>query len=130
MELGADDQYVADFKNAMDDDFNTPGALAVLFELAREINKLKTEDQRKANVLASRLKQLAGVLGLLEQDPEAFLQGNAADDEVSKIEALIKQRNDARAAKDWAAADAARDALKAMGVVLEDGAGGTTWRKV
>ncbi|WP_273393904.1 cysteine--tRNA ligase [Actinobacillus porcinus] len=130
VELGADDQYVADFKTAMDDDFNTPGALAVLFELAREINKLKTEDQRKANVLASRLKQLAGVLGLLEQDPEAFLQGNAADDEVSKIEALIKQRNDARAAKDWAAADAARDALKAMGVVLEDGAGGTTWRKV
>lgn len=130
VELGADDQYVADFKTAMDDDFNTPGALAVLFELAREINKLKTEDQRKANVLASRLKQLAGVLGLLEQDPEAFLQGNAADDEVSKIEALIKQRNDARAAKDWAAADAARDALKAMGVVLEDGAGGTTWRKL
>ncbi|MDY5421610.1 cysteine--tRNA ligase [Actinobacillus porcinus] len=130
VELGADDQYVTDFKTAMDDDFNTPGALAVLFELAREINKLKTEDQRKANVLASRLKQLAGVLGLLEQDPEAFLQGNAADDEVSKIEALIKQRNDARAAKDWAAADAARDALKAMGVVLEDGAGGTTWRKV
>lgn len=130
VELGADDQYVADFKTAMDDDFNTPGALAVLFELAREINKLKTEDQSKANVLASRLKQLAGVLGLLEQDPEAFLQGNAADDEVSKIEALIKQRNDARAAKDWAAADAARDALKAMGVVLEDGAGGTTWRKV
>ena len=65
VELGADDQYVADFKTAMDDDFNTPGALAVLFELAREINKLKTEDQRKANVLASRLKQLAGVLGLL-----------------------------------------------------------------
>lgn len=130
VELGADDQYVTDFKTAMDDDFNTPGALAVLFELAREINKLKTEDQRKANVLASRLKQLAGVLGLLEQDPEAFLQGNTADDEVSKIEALIKQRNDARTAKDWAAADAARDALKAMGVVLEDGAGGTTWRKV
>ena len=130
VELGADDQYVTDFKTAMDDDFNTPGALAVLFELAREINKLKTEDKSKANVLASRLKQLAGVLGLLEQDPEAFLQGNAADDEVSKIEALIKQRNDARAAKDWAAADAARDALKAMGVVLEDGAGGTTWRKV
>ena len=130
VELGADDQYVADFKTAMDDDFNTPGALAVLFELAREINKLKTEDQSKANVLASRLKQLAGVLGLLGQDPETFLQGNAADDEVSKIETLIKQRNDARAAKDWAAADAARDALKEMGVVLEDSANGTTWRKL
>ena len=130
VELGTDDQYVADFKTAMDDDFNTPGALAVLFELAREINKLKAEDQGKANLLASRLKQLAGVLGLLEQDPETFLQGNAADDEVSKIETLIKQRNDARAAKDWAAADAARDALKEMGVVLEDSANGTTWRKL
>ncbi|MDD7569072.1 MAG: cysteine--tRNA ligase [[Actinobacillus] rossii] len=130
VELGTDDQYVADFKTAMDDDFNTPGALAVLFELAREINKLKAEDQGKANLLASRLKQLAGVLGLLEQDPKTFLQGNAADDEVSKIEALIKQRNDARAAKDWAAADAARDALKEMGVVLEDSASGTTWRKL
>ncbi|MDG2959621.1 cysteine--tRNA ligase [Bisgaard Taxon 10/6] len=130
VEIPAEDQYVIDFKSAMDDDFNTPGALAVLFELAREINKLKTEDQAKANRLASRLKQLAAVLGLLEQDPEAFLQGEAATDEVSKIEALIKRRNDARAEKNWAAADAARDALKEMGVVLEDGANGTTWRKL
>ncbi|MDG2956167.1 cysteine--tRNA ligase [Bisgaard Taxon 10/6] len=130
VDIPAEDQYVIDFKNAMDDDFNTPGALAVLFELAREINKLKTEDQAKANRLASRLKQLAAVLGLLEQDPETFLQGDAATDEVSKIEALIKRRNDARAEKNWAAADAARDALKEMGVVLEDGANGTTWRKL
>lgn len=130
VEIPAEDQYVIDFKNAMDDDFNTPGALAVLFELAREINKLKTEDQAKANRLASRLKQLAAVLGLLEQEPEAFLQGEAATDEVSKIEALIKRRNDARAEKNWADADAARDALKEMGVVLEDGANGTTWRKL
>ncbi|QIM68071.1 cysteine--tRNA ligase [Basfia succiniciproducens] len=130
VEIPAEDQYVIDFKTAMDDDFNTPGALAVLFELAREINKLKTEDQTKANQLASRLKQLAGVLGLLEQAPETFLQGDAADAEVSKIEALIKRRNEARAAKDWAAADAARNELTAMGVVLEDGAKGTTWRKL
>ncbi|MDG2944391.1 cysteine--tRNA ligase [Exercitatus varius] len=130
VDIPAEDQYVIDFKNAMDDDFNTPGALAVLFELAREINKLKTEDQAKANRLASRLKQLAAVLGLLDQDPETFLQGDAATDEVSKIEALIKRRNDARAEKNWAAADAARDALKEMGVVLEDGANGTTWRKL
>lgn len=130
VELPAEDQYVGAFKEAMDDDFNTPGALAVLFELAREINKLKTENPAQAHKLATRLKHLAGVLGLLEQDPEAFLQGGAADDEVSKIEALIKQRNDARAEKNWAAADAARDALKEMGVVLEDGANGTTWRKL
>ena len=123
------EQYVEAFKTAMDDDFNTPGALAVLFEMAREINKLKTEDAEKANGLAVRLKELAGVLGLLEQDPEAFLQGDANNDEVAEIEALIKQRNEAKAAKNWAVADEVRDKLKAMNIVLEDTSNGTTWRK-
>uniref|UniRef100_UPI0035A1B04F cysteine--tRNA ligase n=1 Tax=Glaesserella sp. TaxID=2094731 RepID=UPI0035A1B04F len=129
VELAENDQYVTAFKESMDDDFNTPGALAVLFELAREINKLKAENQGEANKLAARLKQLAGVLGLLEQDPETFLQGDANNDEVAEIEALIKQRNEARAGKNWAAADEARNKLTAMGIVLEDGANGTTWRK-
>ena len=67
---------------------------------------------------------------MLQSDPDAFLKGGSGnDDEAAEIEALIKQRNDARAAKDWAAADAARDALNAKGVVLEDGPNGTTWRK-
>lgn len=123
------EQYAEAFKIAMDDDFNTPGALAVLFEMAREINKLKTEDAEKANGLAVRLKELAGVLGLLEQDPEAFLQGDANNDEVAEIEALIKQRNEAKAAKNWAVADEVRDKLKAMNIVLEDTPNGTTWRK-
>ena len=69
------------------------------------------------------------MLGLLEQDPEAFFKGNEADDEVAEIEGLIKARNDARAAKDWPAADAARNRLTEMGIVLEDGAGGTSWRR-
>ncbi|KEZ22179.1 cysteine--tRNA ligase [Glaesserella parasuis] len=129
VELVENDQYVTAFKESMDDDFNTPGALAVLFELAREINKLKAENQVEANKLAARLKQLAGVLGLLEQDPETFLQGDANNDEVAEIEALIKQRNEARASKNWAVADEARNKLTAMGIVLEDGANGTTWRK-
>ena len=123
------EQYVESFKTAMDDDFNTPGALAVLFEMAREINKLKTEDAEKANGLAVRLKELAGVLGLLEQDPEVFLQGDANNDEVAEIEALIKQRNEAKAAKNWAVADEVRNKLKAMNIVLEDTPNGTTWRK-
>ncbi|AIJ30689.1 cysteine--tRNA ligase [Actinobacillus suis] len=123
------EQYVEAFKAAMDDDFNTPGALAVLFEIAREVNKLKTEDVAKANGLAVRLKELAGVLGLLYQDPEAFLQGDADNDEVAEIEALIKQRNEAKAAKNWAVADEVRDKLKAMNIVLEDTPNGTTWRK-
>ncbi|MDO9811273.1 cysteine--tRNA ligase [Glaesserella parasuis] len=129
VELVENDQYVTAFKESMDDDFNTPGALAVLFELAREINKLKAENQVEANKLAARLKQLAGVLGLLEQDPETFLQGDANNDEVAEIEALIKQRNEARSSKNWAVADEARNKLTAMGIVLEDGANGTTWRR-
>ncbi|EQA01064.1 cysteine--tRNA ligase [Glaesserella parasuis] len=129
VELTENDQYVTAFKESMDDDFNTPGALAVLFELAREVNKLKAENQVEANKLAARMKQLAGVLGLLEQDPETFLQGDANNDEVAEIEALIKQRNEARASKNWAVADEARNKLTAMGIVLEDGANGTTWRR-
>ncbi len=123
------ENFVEAFREAMDDDFNTPNALSVLFEMAREINKLKTEDAEKANGLAARLRELAGILGLLQQDPEKFLQAGSDDNEVAKIEALIKQRNEARAAKDWAAADAARNELTAMGIVLEDSANGTTWRK-
>ncbi|VEI78177.1 Cysteine--tRNA ligase [Mannheimia haemolytica] len=123
------EHYVEAFKTAMDDDFNTPGALAVLFEIARELNKLKTEDMAKANSLAVRLKELAGVLGLLEQDPDAFLKGDANDDEAAEIEALIKQRNEAKASKNWAVADEVRDKLKAMNIVLEDTPNGTIWRK-
>ncbi|SKA49949.1 cysteinyl-tRNA synthetase [Enterovibrio nigricans DSM 22720] len=123
--------FVERFKAAMDDDFNTPEAYSVLFEMAREINRIKAEDVVAASKLAVRMRELADVLGLLGQEPEAFLQGNAqgGDDEVAEIEALIKARNDARASKDWAAADVARDALTAMGIVLEDGAAGTTWRR-
>ncbi|MFZ7109155.1 cysteine--tRNA ligase [Avibacterium avium] len=123
------EEFVAQFKEAMDDDFNTPNAISVLFEIAREINKLKTEDKTKADHLAARLRELGNILGLLQQSPEAFLQAGADDNEVAKIEALIKQRNEARAAKNWAAADEARNQLNAMGIVLEDGANGTTWRK-
>ena len=124
------EEFVARFRQAMDDDFNTPEAYSVLFELAREVNRLKGEGSALAAGLAGRLRELAGVLGLLGQDPEAFFQGNAgADDEVAEIEALIKARNDARAAKDWPAADAARNRLNELGIVLEDGAQGTTWRR-
>ena len=123
--------FEARFIEAMDDDFNTPEAYSVLFDMAREVNRLKTEDLNAANGMAAQLRKLAGVLGLLEQDAEQFLQSGAqADDgEVAEIEALIKQRLDARQAKDWAAADAARDRLNEMGIVLEDGPQGTTWRR-
>ncbi|CNK76885.1 cysteinyl-tRNA synthetase [Yersinia frederiksenii] len=124
-------EFEARFRAAMDDDFNTPEAYSVLFDIAREVNRLKTEDIAAANGLAAELRKLARVLGLLEQDPELFLQSGAKtdDDEVAKIEALIKQRNDARSSKDWALADSARDQLNELGIVLEDGPQGTTWRR-
>ncbi|MFP1792528.1 cysteine--tRNA ligase [Lonsdalea quercina] len=123
--------FEARFREAMDDDFNTPEAYSVLFDMAREVNRMKVEDPAAANGLAAALRQLAKVLGLLEQDPELFLQSGAQadDDEVAEIEALIKQRNDARQSKDWGLADAARDRLNEMGIVLEDGPQGTIWRR-
>ncbi|MBS7519395.1 cysteine--tRNA ligase [Serratia ureilytica] len=123
--------FEARFREAMDDDFNTPEAYSALFDLAREVNRLKGEDMAAASGMAAELRKLANVLGLLQQEPEQFLQGGAQvdDGEVAEIEALIKQRNEARAAKDWALADAARDRLNEMNIVLEDGPQGTTWRR-
>ncbi|MGB5446081.1 MAG: cysteine--tRNA ligase [Psychromonas sp.] len=128
--LDKSEEHYQRFVKAMDDDFNTPEALAVLFDLAKEVNRLKQTDLEQAALSASLLVKLANVLGLLSQSPEQFLQGDESQDEVAMIEALIKQRNDARANKDWAAADQARDKLAALNIVLEDGAGGTSWRKL
>ena len=114
--------FEARFIEAMNDDFNTPEAYSVLFDMAREVNRLKAEDMAAANAMASHLRKLSAVLGLLEQEPEAFLQSGAQtdDSEVAEIEALIQQRLDARKAKDWARADELREALKAMGFAVED----------
>lgn len=93
--------FEARFREAMDDDFNTPEAYSALFDLAREVNRLKGEDMAAANGMAAELRKLANVLGLLQQEPEQFLQGGAQvdDGEVAEIESLIKQRNEARAAR-------------------------------
>ncbi|GGB63954.1 cysteine--tRNA ligase [Shewanella inventionis] len=123
------EQYVAKFKQAMDDDFNTPEAYSVLFDMVREINRLKMTDMAAASALGVSLKQLTDVLGLVSQTPEAFFKGEGSDDEVAEIEALIVERNRARTEKDWPAADVARNRLNELGVVLEDGPSGTTWRK-
>jgi len=121
--------FVHQFCQAMDDDFNTPQAIAVLFELAKELNVVKTKNETQAIVLASTLKKLGAIIGLLQLDPAAFLQGQNDESEVSVIEQLIIQRNQARIDKNWALADEARDKLNVMNIVLEDSEGKTTWRK-
>lgn len=127
------DRYWQRFCQAMNDDFNVPEATPLLFELARDSQRMKqqgdAESLAQAAQLTAVMKRLAAVLGLLQQAPEAFLQGQQDAAEVARIEALIAQRENARANKDWAAADAARDQLTELGVVLEDGAGGTRWRR-
>jgi len=129
IELDKENGFVRAFCSAMNDDFNTPEALAVLFDVSKQLNVAKQSNNKEVVALASLLKGLGGLLGLLQLDPAEFLQGGGNDDEVAAIEALIKQRNDARVNKDWASADDARDKLKALNVILEDSAGKTTWRK-
>jgi len=127
-EQGEGSDYWTRFHAAMDDDFNTPEALAVLFDLAGEINRARDQDPARAARLAQVLRDLGAVLGLLGEDPEVYLKGGASGDD-AEIEALIQARLDARKARDWAEADRIRDELKARGIVLEDGPQGTTWRR-
>jgi cysteinyl-tRNA synthetase len=113
------------FKSAMDDDFNTPEAVAVLFELANEVNRGQLAEA------ASQLKALSNVLGLLQRDPIEFLQGSAAGDGLddAAIDAQIAARNSAKKAKNYSESDRIRKELLAAGIVLEDSAAGTTWRR-
>jgi cysteinyl-tRNA synthetase len=133
----------ARFREAMNDDFNTPEAVAVLFDLANEVNRSRSE------AAAGQLKSLAGALGLLQRDPADFLQGrsNVLQPETGhvlitgyaptvlvgyspeKISQLISERNAARKAKNFAESDRIRDELLAAGIILEDGPAGTTWRR-
>ena len=113
----------------MDDDFNSPEACAVLFDMAREINRLRDADPQAAAALAARLRELGNLLGVLQMNPYVFLQAGAEGKvDAAEVEALIAARLQARAEKNWAESDRIRDQLTAMGVVLEDGKGGTTWR--
>ena len=127
---GIGEDFRARFAAAMNDDFNTPGAIAVLFELAGEINRARAGDEERAARLAAVLRELGAILGILQQDPEAYLRGDAGDDaESGWIEELIAQRVEARRNRDWAESDRIRDELDARGILLEDGPQGTSWRR-
>ena len=124
------------FEQAMDDDFNTPEALAVLFDLSREINKLHDHDEMAAARLGASLRHLGKWLGLLQADPESYLKSGtevvaslSSGIASEEIEALIAQRNIARKAKNWAEADRIRAQLQEAKVVLEDTSKGTIWRR-
>lgn len=114
---------------AMDDDFNTPVALGVLFDLAREINRQREENPEQANQLGRLLIRLGSVLGILQSTPDQYLQSQGEEQvDASMIDALIVRRREARASRNWALADEIRDQLAAMKVVVEDTAEGSTWR--
>ncbi|MEE3268643.1 MAG: cysteine--tRNA ligase [Pseudomonadota bacterium] len=132
--VNADEQAAASdaaerFTAAMDDDFNTPIALAALFDLARDLNRAKSAQPAEAPRLAGELKRLAGVLGLLQQTPQTFLKGAQQQVALSEeeIEAKIAERQAAKGSKDFARADAIRDELAALGIILKDSREGTTW---
>ncbi|WP_211828299.1 cysteine--tRNA ligase [Kistimonas asteriae] len=115
------------FFAVMDDDFNTPEALAVLFELVRELNRVRSEDVNKALPLAALLRKLGSILGILQGEPEAFLKSGADVDE-AWVQSMIDQRVAAKKNRDFSEADRIRDELASQGVILEDSREGTTWR--
>lgn len=112
---------------ALEDDINTPKALAEMFNLAKELNK--TTDAAQRRTLAAQLLSAGDLMGLLQRDPEEWFAGAGGELSAAKIEAMIATRNDARAKKDFATADAVRAELAAAGVLIEDGADGTRWRR-
>ncbi|EPJ53809.1 MAG: cysteinyl-tRNA synthetase, class Ia [Osedax symbiont Rs2] len=124
-----DNDYSTKFNAAMNDDFNTPKAIAVLFELVNELNSASRQKLPTAPALAKQLLELGGSIGLLQQDPVAFLQGEAKEGELSgqQIEAFIVERKQARANKDFAESDRIRDLLLEQGVILKDTREGTSW---
>jgi len=126
-----DTEYHQRVRAAMDDDFNTAEVLPVLFDLAKEVNRYKEKDNDKAKRYASLLRELSGLIGLLNQDPEIFLRGGQQEQGITTddIDDLIEQRNQARDTKDWAESDRIRDVLKEQGIVLEDAGGETAWRR-
>ena len=116
----------AAFTTAMNDDFNTPEALACLFDICRLLNKGLDSDE-DVSMLFDQFRSMTGVLGIVQQDAEAWFKSGDVDSEY--IEALINERSAAKKSRDFSRADAIRDQLSAEGIILEDSPTGTTWKK-
>jgi cysteinyl-tRNA synthetase len=123
--------YQDHFYKVMDDDFNTPEAVSLLHDIAHEINRVREEEPERARLLARTLRHLGGILGILQDSPEKFLQSGEVESGYSpeEIDTLIKQRARAKQQKDFNEADRIRDLLAGQGIVLEDTPQGTTWRR-
>ena len=122
-------EYSEKFHDAMQDDFNTPSAISILFDLVRQINTFKKKNEtEKANSLASELVQLSGILGILQKSFEDYFTSEASLSN-AEIENFILKRNQARANKDFALSDKIRDELLEKGISLEDKESGTIWKK-
>jgi cysteinyl-tRNA synthetase len=123
--------YIDRFKAAMDDDFNTPEALAVMFDLVRELNIARKESSDTLATLASTLRHLGAILGILESDPETYFKGIDVAGGLSndQIDQLVAERTAVRANKNWAESDRIRDLLLAEGITLDDSKDGTSWRR-
>lgn len=123
--------YMDKFNEVMDDDFNTPRAVAILHEVARDLNRIDDKSSDEGIRLANTLRQLGSTLGLLQDDPAEYLQGGVDEGSLSneEIDSLINQRTEARKNKDFAESDRIRDLLTENGISLEDGPEGTTWRR-
>src|SRR5690606_11834748 len=128
-------EYAARFHAAMEEDFNTPKAFAELSALATAVNRARAAGETaRANALAGTLRELGGILGLFQADPEEYLKqaapeaaAGALDD--AQIEALVARRSEARRQRNWAESDRIRDELKRAGIILEDSPQATTWRR-
>lgn len=130
-EVPEDSDYQQRFEAAMDDDFNTADALAVLFDLTRDLNRAKDEQRADVSSLAALLKHLANLIGLLEADAAEYLKSAVSEGGISdeEIELKIAQRQQAKKDKNWALADQIRDQLTDAGIILEDGSEDTRWRR-
>ena len=134
-----EDEFLSRFVSLMDDDLNTAGAIGIVFDKIKELNRIMDEaEDDPSDSLKDKLKEerrallkAATVLGILNSNPSVFISQieKPSDVDETEIESLIKQRNDARAQKDWGKADSIRDKLQEMGIVLEDKAGVTKWRR-